>query len=194
MLVSASFLGAALTACSSTDTTPGTTADDAGGGGTDAKAASDGKATTDAGDTDSGDGSAACNTIANTATEATSTSVKGNAPAATGGTIAPGTYFLKDFTLYDPAGNDEPPTAIGLKTTLVIAGAVMDSVQDFGDGVDQTFSETFIATGTKLDRTLTCPKPGPDLAAVYSVTGSNLVIYETDPKSKLVAGSTYVKQ
>jgi hypothetical protein len=118
------------------------------------------------------------------------------APAATGGTILPGTYFLKELNVYDPANPASAPTPSGLTVTLVIAGNVMDSVQDLPDGSSQTFSETFTANNTDktLTRLLTCPKPGPDLAAKYSVTGTGIIIYETDAMTMTVAGSVYAKQ
>jgi hypothetical protein len=145
-------------------------------------------------DASSSDGGA-CNNVTQAATEATTATIASAAPAATGGTILPGTYFLKEIDVYDPAGTASAAMPSGLTVTLVITGNVMDSVQDLPDGT-QTFSETFTAdTTTKvLARLLTCPKPGPDLAAKYSVTGTGLTIYETDPMSSTVAGSIYVKQ
>ena len=152
-------------------------------------------ASTDAASEASSDGGGACNNVTQGATEATTSTVASAAPAATGGTILPGTYFLKEIDVYDPAGMASAAMPSGLTVTLVITGNVMDSVQDLPDGT-QTFSETFTvdATTKALNRVLTCPKPGPDLAAKYSVTGTGVTIYETDPMSMTVAGSIYVKQ
>ena len=149
--------------------------------------------TTDTGTKDTGPGGP-CNNLTNTATEANQSTVKGNAPAATGGTIADGTYFLSEFILYDPTGTDEAPSPSGLNVTMSIKGTAMDSIQTLPDSSSQTFAETFVTNGTKLQRTLSCPKAGPDLEAVYTVAGNKLTIYETDPNSKLVAGNVYVKQ
>ncbi|MDB4938320.1 MAG: hypothetical protein JWP87_5292 [Labilithrix sp.] len=135
-----------------------------------------------------------CNAVTNGAPELTSSTIKGDAPAATGGTIADGTYFQKEFNIYDPAGTASAPSPSGLKVTLVIEGSSMQSVQELPDASVATFTETFVANGTKLDRTLTCPKATTDLKAVYSVSGSTLTIYETDPQSMLVAGNVYTKQ
>ena len=190
--------GVSISACSSSESSPPAASTD-GGGGSDSPSASEAASPVDAAsdskpaEAAAPDGSAECNAIANAAPEATQATIKGNAPAATGGTIAAGTYFLTEFTLYDPAGTASSPEPSGMHATLMIAGNVMDSVMDLGDGVDRRFSETFTVNGTDVDRVLTCPKPGPDLDAAYSVTGKNLVIYETDPSGN-VAGSTWVKQ
>jgi len=186
---------AVTSACSSSETTPTPVADGGGDGATNVDSSAP-DAATDTSASDSAtasDASATCNQLVNDAPEAMAATVKGNAPAPTGGTIAAGKYHLKEFTLYDPDGTPAAPGAGGIYATLEVAGNVMNSVMNFGDGVDRTFSETFTVTGTKLDRMLTCPKPGPDLPAVYSVTGNTLVIYETDP-SGAVAGSSYVRQ
>jgi hypothetical protein len=198
----ATFGGASLVACSSSTTTSGSPAAPGLEAGapeeastTDAPVTPPHDAAADVATEASSDGSAACNSVTQGATEATTSTIASAAPAATGGTILPGTYFLKEIDVYDPAGMASAPMPSGLTVTLVIAGNVMDSVQDLPDGT-QTFSETFTtdATTKALNRVLTCPKPGPDLAAKYTVTGTGVTIYETDPMSMTVAGSIYVKQ
>ena len=196
----ASLAGASLIACSSSTTTNGSPASGLEGGAaedgstTDAPANPPKDAGADVG-SDTGDSGGACNNVVQAATEATTATIASAAPAATGGTILDGTYFLKEFDVYDPAGTASAPMPSGLTVTLVIKGNVMDSIQDLPDGT-QTFSETFTveATSKALNRILTCPKPGPDLAAKYSVTATGITIYETDPKAMAVAGSIYVKQ
>jgi hypothetical protein len=189
VLVGASLVGVSLSACSSTSTpTPGD-ADAASA----ADAAPDTR-TSDAATADSSDGSTACNALVNAASEAMASTVKSAAPTATGGTIVDGTYFLTDITLYDPAGTASAPEPAGIQVTLAITGNLMESVQTYPDDSSDTFAETFVVNGTALNRTLTCPKAAPDLSAVYSAAGNKLTIYETDPKTSLVAGSVYVKQ
>jgi hypothetical protein len=198
-LLASSLVAASLSACSSdsTDDEPDDTSSPDGSttqndSGTTPK--NDAAApVTDTGTKDTGPGGA-CNTLTNTATEANQSTVKGNAPAATGGTIADGTYFLSEFVLYDPTGTDEAPSPSGLNVTMSIKGTAMDSIQTLPDSTSQTFAETFVTNGTKLQRTLSCPKAGPDLEAVYTVAGNKLTIFETDPNSKLVAGNVYTKQ
>jgi hypothetical protein len=194
VLVSASLALASLSACSSSDTTA--TTSDAGGADSSSATDASSKGDTSAADssTEKPDGATGCTTIVNGASESTSATVKGNAPAPTGGTIADGTYFLNEFSVYDPAGTASAPSPSGLKVTLFIQGNLMLSVQELPDGSVSTFSETFVVAGTDLNRTLTCPKAAPDLKAVYSVAGSKLTIYETDASSGTVAGSVYVKQ
>ncbi|MEA2747543.1 MAG: hypothetical protein QOI41_1686 [Myxococcales bacterium] len=198
LVAGASFVGVTLLACSSSDTGAPAAATDAGGAdvvtATDAPVTSPADAKADVASEASSDGSAACNTVTQAATEATMSTVMGAAPAATGGTIAPGTYLLKELNIYDPTGTASPAGPSGLSVTLVIAGNVMNSVQDLADGSSQTFSETFSVMDKTLKRDLTCPKVSPDLAAVYSVTTGGLVVYETDPVSMLVAGNVYAKQ
>lgn len=179
-------------ACSSSGTTESASTE-GGDASADAAAAKDAATPADASGTDAG-GGGACNALVNGAPEATANTVKGPAPTATGGTIVDGTYFQTEFTVYDPAGTASAPSPSGLKITLAIKGDLMESIQTLPDGSTDTFAETFVTSGTALDRTLTCPKKTPDLKAVYSVAGSKLTIYETDPKSKLVAGSVFVKQ
>lgn len=192
---------ASLFACSSTTTDAGTAPGTEAGSG-DAAPVPDSPANTplDA-RTDvvvpteaSSDGNTACNGLTQKATEANMATIKSAAPPGSGGTILPGTYFLKEIDVYDPAGTASPPSPSGLITTLVIAGNVMDSIQDLPDGSSQAFSETFSVNGSVLTRNLTCPKVAPDLAATYTVTASGITIYETDPMSTLVAGSVYAKQ
>lgn len=195
-LVSASLVVASLGACSSSSDSTGTTGD---AGGADSSTATDGSSKGDSSSSadssiDKPDGASGCTTIVNAAPESTSATVKGDAPTATGGTIADGTYFLTEFTVYDPAGTASAPSPSGLKVTLFIKGDLMLSVQELPDATVSTFSETFVVSGTALNRTLTCPKAAPDLKAVYSVSGSKLTIYETDASSGTVAGSVYVKQ
>ncbi len=197
-LLTALFVGSVLvvassTACSSSDTTTNTSASDAG---EDATSAGDAGGTKPTGDGGGGasDGGGACNAIVNAAPESTSATVKGAPPAPTGGKIADGTYFQTEFVLYDATADASPPEPGGLKAVLVVAGNVMNTVLDIGDGENKTFTETFTTNGTALDRQLTCPKVTPDLKATYSVDGNKLTIYETDPNTTAIAGSVYVKQ
>ena len=192
LVAGASLVGTSLVACSSSTTDAGSTTPVTEAGSEDVVTATDAPAADEA----SSDGSAACNALVQAATQANMANIMSAAPTATGGTILPGTYFLTEVDVYDPASAASPPSPSGFVTTLVIAGNVMNSIQDLPDGSSQTFSETFTAnlTDKTLARVLTCPKPGPDLAAKYSVTGTGLIIYETDPVSMLVAGSVYAKQ
>jgi hypothetical protein len=198
IIAGAAFVSASLVACSSSDTSAPAAGSDAGGADVFAQPDSPANVPLDAHadvvSEASSDGSAACNGVTQAATEATTSTIASLAPAPTGGTILPGTYFLKELNIYDPAGPASAAMPSGLTVTLVIAGTVMNSVQDLPDGSSQTFSETFTVTDKTLKRDLTCPKAGPDLAAVFSVTAGGLVVYETDPVSKLVAGNVYAKQ
>ena len=197
----ATLASASLVACSSSTTDAGTAAPATEAGTGDVGLVPDSPANTplDA-HTDvvtpeaSTDGSAACNALTQMATQADMANIKSAAPAGSGGTILPGKYFLKEIDVYDRTSAASPPSPSGLLTTLVIAGNVMDSIQDLPDGSSQTFSETFTVNGSVLTRNLTCPKVAPDLAATYTVTATGITIYETDPMSALVAGSVYVKQ
>ena len=199
--IGATLATASLVACSSSTTEPGTAAPGTEAGTGDVGLVPDSPANkpldarTDVVTPEaSTDGSAACNALTQMATEANMATIKSAAPAGSGGTILAGKYFLKEIDVYDPAGTASAPSPSGLITTLVIAGNVMDSIQDLPDGSSQTFSETFTVNGSVLTRNLTCPKVAPDLAATYTVTGTGITIYETDPMSALVAGSVYIKQ
>ncbi len=191
LLASAVAALALLGACTSSDPSPSTTTD--AGDAAPAAPTEDGAAAAGDAGASANDGGP-CNTLPNDAPESTIETVQGNAPPATGGTIADGTYFQTKFVIYDPTSNASPPEPGGLKSTLRITGKTMDLVLDLGDGENKTFTESFTTTGTTLDRILSCPTTGKDLEAVYSVAGSELVVYETDPNTKTVAGSTFVKQ
>lgn len=189
VLIGTSLIGVLATACSESKETPATAGTDGGGSSSTKKDAS-----SEASTEDEGDGAPkTCSTAMNGAMEATASTVAKAAPAATGGTIADGTYYLTEFNLYDPTGDASPAAPSGMRTTLVIAGNKMESVQEIG-GETMTFAETFTVDGTALKRILMCPTEEPDLEAVYSVTGTSLTIYESDPDSKLVAGSVYIKR
>jgi hypothetical protein len=195
VLVGASLVGLSLSACTSTTATDSSTSD----AGTDDAASptkdAGSQADTGAADADTdADGGGACNTLVNGAAESTSSTIASAAPTATGGTIVDGTYFQTEFNVYDPSGTPSGPTPSGLKVTLKITGNLMESIQTLPDDSTDTFAETFVVAGTALNRTLTCPKSAADLAATYTVSGSTLTIYETDPTSMLVAGSVYQKQ
>jgi hypothetical protein len=195
MLVGAALVGVSVSACSSSSngTSSGTDAGDSDSASPIDAASRADTSTADA-STDASDSGGECNAVVNGAPESTSSSVKAAAPAPTGGTIADGTYFQTEFNVYDPSSNASAPSPSGLKVTLVIKGNLMESVQELPDGSVDRFAETFLTSGTALNRTLTCPKSAPDLAAVYSVSGNTLTIYETDPASMIVAGSVYMKQ
>jgi hypothetical protein len=199
ILCGASLIVFSASACSSSSTTSGSGTDDAAspetGTDTDADHPTDSGGTTDTGATDSGaDSGGACNDLVNGAPESTSSTIMGDAPTALGGTIADGTYFQTELNVYDPAGPAQAPSPSGLKVTLAIKGNLMTSIQTLPDDSTATFAETFVVSNTDLNRTLTCPKPGPDLQATYSVEGSILTFYETDPGSGLVAASVFKKQ
>jgi hypothetical protein len=202
VLAGATSFGICASGCSSSsDSSSSPGAADSGAAVADAGSSSDGSTkdaatTADTGAKDAGTDAVAsgCNALVNSAPESTQSTIASAAPAATGGTIVDGTYFLTEFNLYDPAGSASAPEPSGLKVTLAIHGNEMDSIQTLPDDSSDTFAETFVVSGTDLNRTLTCPNPGPDLQAVYSVTGNTLTIYETNATSQLVAGSVYVKQ
>lgn len=189
IVLGASFIGAAATACSTT-TTSATSVPEAGAA--DASKPAD-ASVPDAADSGS-DAGGACNSVVNGGGDVQAASVKSAAPTATGGTIADGTYFQTEFNLYDPGSPAEAPAASGMISTLVIKGNSIESIIEFPDGSSETYSETFSVSGSKLMRNLTCPKTSQEPDAAYSVSGATFTIYETDAKSSLVGALVYVKQ
>ncbi|MEO6572850.1 MAG: hypothetical protein ABIP89_03345 [Polyangiaceae bacterium] len=69
-----------------------------------------------------------CTTIANDAPQVVPVQVAADAPAATGGTIADGTYFLTADQTFTGVGGATGPTPPGKKRTFVFAGSSFQEV------------------------------------------------------------------
>jgi hypothetical protein len=120
-----------------------------------------------------------CNSLTNTAPVIATSIGSGSPPAAIGGTIPDGTYYLTDSVVYPSidAGSSGP----GLETvqqTVVITGAIGNVVRasgaypDGGVGPQQQISETIAPSGTSLVVTITCGMSGASTFP-YSVNTSD---------------------
>jgi hypothetical protein len=120
-----------------------------------------------------------CNALTNAAPVIATSIGSGSPPAAIGGTIPDGTYYLTDAVLYPSidAGSSGP----GLETvqeTAVITGTTANVVtamgpySDGGVGAPQYFTETFAPSGTSLGITFTCGQTASGTAP-YSVNTSD---------------------
>lgn len=117
----------------------------------------------------------------------------GPAPAALGGSIADGTYFLTAQIVYDTASG--PTDALG-RTEVEVAGTTWQEVD--GDPTpstvnpDRHFTNTLSITDTTLDLTQTCPSGGGTTSSDFSADATAVTVYITD--AGLTIGTVFTKQ
>jgi hypothetical protein len=122
------------------------------------------------------DAGPACNDLVAAAPSVNySLSDQGSPPAATGGTIVDGTYYLTSYTIYG-AGSVGPGFTANQATsvTLEIAGTAWTQVQVYLiESTSSTVSTNFVAavSGTAITLTPSCPE-GPPTNATYDATSS----------------------
>jgi hypothetical protein len=105
----------------------------------------------------------------------------GAAPAATGGTIVDGTYFVTGATMYGQSLSDLP---FG-RHKAQISGSTwqeVESVDSEPGGVNPDEHRTFslTSTGTSLTLSRSCPSGSETAVLQYSAEGSRLTVYVRD--------------
>ncbi len=130
-----------------------------------------------------------CNTVVNDAPQINAQASGAAAPAAVGGTVLDGTYFLTSVVAYTGS-----PIQAGFtfKSTMVVTGAAAEiSSENTGDDPD---TETFVLTpvGTDPNVARSCHTKDEPLAdySGYTVNGNNLTFYVSTYNVAL----TYTKQ
>jgi hypothetical protein len=133
-----------------------------------------------------------CNALPNAAPPVTVTEIASQPPAAQGGTIADGTYFLTSATIYTGEGGATGSVGSG-QSTVTISGT---TVQMATSGEPTTRTVTLITNGTTFTATDTCPDSSVATGS-YSATASTLVILlaagTADAGAKTLA-ETFTKQ
>jgi hypothetical protein len=142
-----------------------------GGAGTTGAAGTTGGAGTGA----AGTGAAACNTIGHTGPEAPEVAGQGTYPTPAGGTIAEGTYDLKEFQIWPPGSVDPYKRQ---ETWKFVAGKFeVDSKN--GEGKVTIASGTYSTAGAELTIVATCPG-SMTLKVPYTATATSLWTFDTN--------------
>jgi hypothetical protein len=132
---------------------------------------------TDAGTDATTDAAPACTlTFTDTAPAFTITKVATAVPAATGGTIVPGIYWLTDQLDYTGPGGATTVSTGAYTQTFQITATEWNIISTAGgkrvDAASGT--STYTATGTTFTYTSTCPKPAAPTSVGYSVVGNTI--------------------
>lgn len=118
--------------------------------------------------------------------------VASNAPTPTGGAVPNGTFHLKKIVYYAGPGGSTGTIPVSLKSTVSIAGTVLEQAVDGNDGNEKIEARTidsFVTSGTKVAVTQSCP--GKDThTGTYSVSGGELTLFLVNEVGKTV-GYTY---
>lgn len=164
----------------------------------------DGGTPSDAGLPDAGncpqtdpDGGPSCTSICNGASPIVPAAVAADPPAATGGPVADGTYYLTARSIYVGADAGTDGGALGPEQETIVLSTSSDGVtivQYVQSGGSQPASaSTFMASGNTLYFTSFCPNMGQKTKP-YSASGNTIVVFDTDGPGGAVEGSVYAKQ
>jgi hypothetical protein len=152
--------------------------------------------TTDAGSADAGDAEV-CNTVTNSAPAILSTVSDAAAPpAATGGTIASGTYFLTSATAFGPTAAG--CGGISVRGTTIVAATnttsgALDGIITYTLGPlaqTMTVHANYTTSGTSLSLVATCPtNDGGTEVTQYSATTTTITVYQPAPPPVATCGT-----
>ena len=124
-----------------------------------------------------------CNALVNVGSLVTAVQVAAEAPAATGGVVADGTYHLTDLTIFTGEGGQAGALPVQLKQTVSIHGTSADAVTEV-NGKSQGQSTTFVTNGTSATTAGTCPMVEPPQTGEYSATPTSLILYLVNDQGK----------
>jgi hypothetical protein len=159
----------------------------------------------DAGLTDSGtcsqalaDAQATCSPICNAASPANAVGVAGTPPAATGGTVADGTYYLTSRVVYQPAdGGTDGGTIYTVQETIVLTTTngitIAQDIQNTNGQPNEAVTASFFASGNTVFLTQLCPNTSQK-SVTYTASGNTVTFYETHGSSGEVEESVFTKQ
>ena len=97
------------------------------------------------------------------------------APAATGGTITPGLYFLTAVNVY---GTSTTTETYQITMNLSSSGSFWINPYDYGFQASQS-AGTYSASGNMFSRTDSCPGVAPAYAHPYTATATTLALFES---------------
>jgi len=128
---------------------------------------------------DSG-GANACNDLVDNSPAVTLVAIADSAPAALGGTLVDGTYWLTGFYVFTgPGGLTDLSTFTG-SITFVLSETTMQQVLSSNGGVEKRSTSTVSTSGNTLYATDTCPEPDSGQVP-YTATPTELRLYFDDP-------------
>jgi hypothetical protein len=132
-----------------------------------------------------------CNTLANNGPIVTIVNQAGSPPAPQGGSIADGTYYLTDLSVFTGADAGAGSTGELVKKTIQIAGSTEQSIVHSGLGTVIT-TDTLGVTGVNIADLQTCPS-NRTTQVTFTANGGTLVVYSVDSKG-FTEAETFTKQ
>jgi hypothetical protein len=128
------------------------------------------------------DAYAACNQLCNAGPVVTVVNSLQPAPTPAGGTLIPGLYYLTAYTAYFASGVDAGPTSNTRQETAIVTAAdpvgTIENVHSANGNPNDTVSYEYLASGTAICLTQTCPASG-QIVSGYTASGGQLHVYET---------------
>lgn len=122
-----------------------------------------------------------CNGIVPAGPLVSETAATGSEPAATGGTIPTGTYFLTEIDLYGA-----PMTGQVVQRTLVVDATKMQFAEAIGGPADadtpDDSTSTYVVYGNVVSLGEYCPTNGAADNVFFSVQGNQLTLFVTPTK------------
>lgn len=152
--------------------------------------AADAAAPTDAADAATDSGEVVCSALTLKGPNVPTMFVAGDPPAALGGVITPGIYYLTEHTIFNGTGTVGPTGQLIAKTA-----ELTPSVYRFAEGKgssasgitkEETISRDYVLSGTTMTMTSTCPEVGAIRIAPYSVVGNQVHIYTPNANTRQV--------
>jgi len=122
----------------------------------------------------------ACNDLVNNAPAVTLVAIADSPPAALGGTLVDGTYWLTGFNVFTGPGGTTDLSTFTANATFVLSGTTMQQVLSSNGGAEKRYTSTVSTSGTTLYATDTCPEPVTEQDP-YTATPTKLTIYLDDP-------------
>jgi hypothetical protein len=144
------------------------------------------------------DAQASCSPICNAASPVSAIGVAGSPPAATGGTIADGTYYLTSRGVYLGAdGGTDGGTLYTVQETVVLSTSngitFLQDIQNNNGQPNGAGTASLVASGNTVYLTELCPntaqKPVP-----YTASGNTFIFYDTDGPNGAAQESVFTKQ
>jgi hypothetical protein len=138
-----------------------------------------------------------CTSICNTASPIGPVAVAADAPAATGGPVADGTYYLTARHIYMGADGGTDAGVLGPEQETIVVATTSDGiriVQYVQSGGSQPASvSTIVSSGNTLYFTSFCPQTA-QTKKIYSANGNTMMVYDNDGPGGAIEESVYTLQ